>query len=68
MVEESKTDKSPVIGIDLGTSFTCVGYWNEEIQSVEIIKNKAGNNTMPSWVSYGYDGTTVDIGEAAKDK
>lgn len=62
-----KTDES-VIGIDLGTTFSCVGVWNKETQSVEIVKNSAGKNTTPSWVSYGESGNEIIVGEAAKGK
>ena len=36
---------SKVIGIDLGTTFSCVGYWDNEINSVRIIPNELGKKT-----------------------
>ncbi|KAL7712688.1 Heat shock protein SSA4 [Entamoeba marina] len=41
-----------VLGIDLGTTFSCVAVWREQQQRVDVIPNRAGKETTPSVVSF----------------
>lgn len=63
--EQETKNENIVIGIDLGTTYSCVTYWKDN--NVIVIPNDQGQMTTPSYVSFSKSGKRI-VGQAAKQE
>jgi heat shock protein 1/8 len=59
-------EEGPIIGIDLGTTYSCVAVFDNETQKVRVLPNSVGELTTPSWVAFTQQGRVV--GQPAKQQ
>lgn len=59
-------EEGPIIGIDLGTTYSCVAVFDNATQKVNVLPNSIGEKTTPSWVAYTSSGRVV--GQPAKQQ
>ncbi|XP_076899319.1 heat shock cognate 70 kDa protein-like [Bidens hawaiensis] len=62
----SRIGKTTPIGIDLGTTYSCVAAWFDQHNHVEILPNEQGNTITPSRVAF--NNTELLVGEGAKNQ
>jgi molecular chaperone DnaK (HSP70) len=61
---EATNKKTMPIGIDLGTTNSCVGVWRDG--KIEIVPNQEGHPLTPSYISFGIEAR--EIGVKSKEK
>ena len=66
LVEAADGLKIDLIGIDIGTTYSCMGTGVGDDNDIVIIENDQGNRITPSLVSF--TDTEILIGEAAKNQ
>ena len=54
-----------LLGIDFGTTTSCVSYYNKELKKFTVIQNKNGNYTTPSCIYFNPESDEILYGEDA---
>ena len=66
MVQAAGAPNTASVGIDLGTTYSCVGVWQND--RVKIVPNEQGNSKTPSYVDFNLnEEEVVVVGDAAKN-
>eukprot|EP01012_Entosiphon_sulcatum_P033183 TRINITY_DN42041_c0_g1_i1.p1 TRINITY_DN42041_c0_g1~~TRINITY_DN42041_c0_g1_i1.p1 ORF type:complete len:663 (-),score=162.22 TRINITY_DN42041_c0_g1_i1:32-1996(-) len=64
MLSVEATTRAPMVGIDLGTTFSAIGVWKNG--GVEIVANEMGNRITPSMVAF--TDTERLVGDGARNQ
>jgi molecular chaperone DnaK (HSP70) len=64
----SQGEEDVIIGIDLGTTYSCVSYWESNWDRVDLIPNGQGQMITPSVIAFNPENGELLVGAAAKNQ